>query len=195
MKSEQKERESMRRKLRKSLSWLLTVSMIFSLVFGAIPTASAVDLQDTEFHIMNWQALKELVREANGVAADEKLTIHSIYVNSTSGTATGGAPKYTNQGDVGARGSNGVLAENETIWKVLNTVPVIDPNSIVSITVHAKTGTGPAGYLGTELDPVTIYIDEDDVILPIEGKLITQIYLTNASLEPIPPEEVSYTIH
>ena len=41
MKSEQKERESMRRKLRKSMSWLLTVSMIFSLVFGAIPTASA----------------------------------------------------------------------------------------------------------------------------------------------------------
>ena len=40
----------MRRKLRKSLSWLLTVSMIFSLVFGAIPTASAVD-DETEINL------------------------------------------------------------------------------------------------------------------------------------------------
>ena len=37
----------MRRKLRKSLSWLLTVSMIFSLVFGAIPTASAAPGDET----------------------------------------------------------------------------------------------------------------------------------------------------
>ena len=33
----------MKRKLRKSLSWLLTVAMIFSLFCGMIPTASAVD--------------------------------------------------------------------------------------------------------------------------------------------------------
>lgn len=31
----------MKRKLRKSLSWLLTVAMIFSLFCGMIPTASA----------------------------------------------------------------------------------------------------------------------------------------------------------
>lgn len=33
----------MKRKLRKSLSWLLTVAMIISLFCGMIPTASAVD--------------------------------------------------------------------------------------------------------------------------------------------------------
>ena len=37
----------MKRKLRKSLSWLLTVAMIFSLFCGMIPTASAATNQIT----------------------------------------------------------------------------------------------------------------------------------------------------
>lgn len=36
---------------------------------------------------------------------------------------------------------------------------------------------------------MTVYLDEDDIVLPLPGSLITEIYLTNASLEPIPPEE------
>lgn len=42
----------MKRKLRKSLSWLLTVAMIFSLFCGMIPTASAApDEQPEETYI------------------------------------------------------------------------------------------------------------------------------------------------
>lgn len=37
----------MKRKLRKSLSWLLTVAMIFSLFCGMIPTASALPIENT----------------------------------------------------------------------------------------------------------------------------------------------------
>ena len=39
----------MKRKLRKSLSWLLTVAMVFSLFCGMIPTASAVEIADSQY--------------------------------------------------------------------------------------------------------------------------------------------------
>ena len=39
----------MKRKLRKSLSWLLTVAMIFSLFCGMIPTASAASARQGEY--------------------------------------------------------------------------------------------------------------------------------------------------
>ena len=144
------------RRLRKPLSWLLTLCMLLSLV--TVPVSAAPN--DTEFHIMDWQQLKEFVREANQVDEDEKITIHSIYVNGTSGTATGGVTSltnYTNQGDKGAPGTNGVLDRYEHVWSVLNTVEIIPQDSVKSLTVHAKIGTGDLGYGGTKLDPVTIY--------------------------------------
>ena len=39
----------MKRKLRKSLSWLLTVAMVFSLFCGMIPTASAVSVEESQY--------------------------------------------------------------------------------------------------------------------------------------------------
>ena len=175
----------MRKNFRKSLSLLMALCMM---VLSMLPTTAYADLNDTEFHIMDWEGLKDLVREANHVDQSEKLTIHSISVNGTDGTATGGAPKYTNQGDVGARGTNGLLTGYDNVWTVLNTER-IKQDSITSITVYAKIKTGPLGYFGEELPPVTVYLDEDDIVLPLPGRLITEIYLTNASLEPIPPEE------
>ena len=89
----------MKRKLRKSLSWLLTVAMIFSLFCGMIPTASADALNDTESHIMDMDAIKQLVAEESGVSAED-VTIHGIFVNGSRndgepGTATGGVREQT----------------------------------------------------------------------------------------------------
>lgn len=47
----------MKRKLRKSLSWLLTVAMVASLFCGTIPTASAVE------NVENLSIAKQVKRE------------------------------------------------------------------------------------------------------------------------------------
>ena len=204
----------MRRKLRKSLSWLLTVSMIFSLVFGAIPTASAA-VNDTEFHIMDMDKIKEIVaKECNVNAAD--VTIHGIFVHGERndgepGTATGGVrvQTITNNrfasgapGDEGFPGTNGILSGYDG-WNVLNTVEVIKNDSVDSITIFARTGTrdviaGPVDRLvgGTNLDPVTVYLGEGSLtVTEIDGKLVTEISLEGATTTPPEETQYSYTIN
>ena len=162
--------------------------------------ATGGSTNDSEFHIMDWEALKDFVREAYDLEESEKITIHAIKVNGETildadGSATGGAANYTNKGDYGVQGLNGILAANHDIWKVFNDAAIIKPETVTSITVLAKTGTTNGGFFGNELEPLTIYLDEDDIKLPVDNGYITQIYLKNASLEPIPPEQVGYTIH
>lgn len=162
--------------------------------------ATGGSTNDSEFHIMDWEALKDFVREAYDLEESEKITIHAIKVNGETildadGSATGGAANYTNKGDYGVQGLNGILAANHDIWKVFNDAAIIKPETVTSITVLAKTRTTNGGFFGNELEPLTIYLDEDDIKLPVDNGYITQIYLKNASLEPIPPEQVGYTIH
>ena len=162
--------------------------------------ATGGSTNDSEFHIMDWEALKDFVREAYDLEESEKITIHAIKVNGETildadGSATGGAANYTNKGDYGVQGLNGILAADHDIWKVFNDAAIIKPETVTSITVLAKTGTGSLGFRGEELQPLTIYLSEDDIVLPVDNGYITQIYLKDASLEPIPPEQVGYTIH
>ena len=200
----------MRRKLRKSLSWLLTVSMIFSLVFGAIPTASAA-LNDTEFHIMDMDKIKEIVAEECNVNAAD-VTIHGIFVHGERndgepGTATGGVrvQTITNNrfasgapGDEGFPGTNGILSGYDG-WNVLNTVEVIKNDSVDSITIFARTGTWDAiagsvdRWVGGEnLPPVTLYLTDDAItVTEVNNKLITEISVENATTTP--PEEATYS--
>ena len=185
------------------LSALMVLCMVLTLLPVSAFAADTKDLRDTEFHIMGFSDLKELVAEQNKVNAED-VTIHGIYVNGTQpngepGTATGGVSEDTikkaTMGDVGIMGLNGKLVADSSVWKILNTSVIIDPASVNSITVYAKTGVNGLGWGGTNLDPVTIYLDEDDIILPIKGKLITEIYLKNASLEPPVETEYSYTVN
>ena len=162
--------------------------------------ATGGSTNDSEFHIMDWEALKDFVRDAYDLEESEKITIHAIKVNGETildadGSATGGAANYTNKGDYGVQGLNGILAANHDIWKVFNDAAIIKPETVTSITVLAKTRTTNGGFFGNELEPLTIYLDEDDIKFPVDNGYITQIYLKNASLEPIPPEQVGYTIH
>ena len=189
------------------LSALMVLCMVLTLLPVSAFAVDTKDLRDTEFHIMDISGLKQLVAEQSNVDAED-VTIHGVYVNGTQpngkpGTATGNVTEYYikdrtgfgSTGDVGLMGSNGRLAENHNIWKVLNASAIIDPASVSSITVYARTDVNQLGHWGTNLSPVTIYLDKDDIILPIEGKLITQIHLKNASLEPPDETEYSYTVN
>ena len=63
----------MKRKLRKSLSWLLTVAMIFSLFCGMIPTASAVP-GDVTFSEGNYVDITYY----NGIGGKTNLTVNVV---------------------------------------------------------------------------------------------------------------------
>lgn len=82
----------MKRKLRKSLSWLLTVAMIFSLFCGMIPTASAVDdLEIEEYHFMDRDAFEDLCLRKLGYDRDDMrpwtyVTITSIQLIASDGS-------------------------------------------------------------------------------------------------------------
>ena len=149
------------------LSALMVLCMVLTLLPVSAFAADTKDLRDTEFHIMGFSDLKELVAEQNKVNAED-VTIHGIYVNGTQpngepGTATGGVSEDTikkaTMGDVGIMGLNGKLVADSSVWKILNTSVIIDPASVNSITVYAKTGVNGLGWGGTNLDPVTIYLD------------------------------------
>lgn len=83
----------MKRKLRKSLSWLLTVAMIFSLFCGMIPTASAADEPEIkEYHFMDIAEFQDLcLSKANVDPQDLHLlnvtSITQIQIYSTDGTS------------------------------------------------------------------------------------------------------------
>ena len=189
------------------LSALMVLCMVLTLLPVSAFAVDTKDLRDTEFHIMDISGLKQLVAKQSNVDAED-VTIHGVYVNGTQpngkpGTATGNVTEYYikdrtgfgSTGDVGLMGSNGRLAKDLNIWKVLNASAIIDPASVSSITVYARTDVNQLGHWGTNLSPVTIYLDKDDIILPIKDKLITQIHLKNASLEPPVETEYSYTVN
>ena len=64
------------------LSALMVLCMVLTLLPVSAFAADTKDLRDTEFHIMGFSDLKELVAEQNKVNAED-VTIHGIYVNGT----------------------------------------------------------------------------------------------------------------
>ena len=191
---------------------LLAMLLVLMLVVGLLPVGVLAAPNDTEFHIIGISTMKDFVRQALNVDDGEKITIHSVEVyglkknNPDKGTpefADGGVVDhgYLNKGDVGARGTNGKLTGFDDIWTVLNSGgasggDVIDEESITHIVIYSKTGTGPLGYGGEALEPVTLYLSDGSIKYEqIGGKLVTEIYLDEASLEPPEEVEYSYTIN
>ena len=186
----------MKGKMRKILGLAVSAVMAVSAVVPWTGVTAFAAANDTEFHINGISQMKELVEEKTG--EDGKITIHSVSVvgtrNGEPATATGGVVGhgYLNQGDVGAPGTNGALTGYENYWTVLNTDDIIDAETVSSIIIYAKEGTGKYGYGGTELEPVQVYVDAGDISTEeIAGKLITEISLLNATLEPQP---TTYTV-
>ena len=191
---------------------LLAMLLALMLVVSLLPVGVLAAPNDTEFHIIGISTMKDFVRQALNVDDGEKITIHSVEVyglkknNPDKGTpefADGGVVNhgYPNQGDVGVPGSNGELSGYDDIWTVLNSGgasggDVIDEESITHIVIYSKTGTGPLGYGGEALEPVTLYLSDGSIKYEqIGGKLVTEIYLDEASLEPPEEVEYSYTIN
>ena len=191
---------------------LLAMLLVLMLVVSLLPVGALAEPNDTEFHIIGISTMKDFVRQALNVDDDAKITIHGVEVyglkknnpdKGTSAFADGGVVNhgYLNQGDVGARGTNGKLTGYDDIWTVLNSggassgSAIIDEESITHIVIYAKTGTGSLGYNGDELDPVTLYLTDGSIKYEqLGGKLVTEIYLEDASLEPPEPEPEQFTL-
>ena len=96
----------MKRKLRKSLSWLLTVAMIFSLFCGMIPTASAADDPEIkEYHFMDRDAFEDLCLSKLGYGRDDMrpltyVTITSIQLFANDGSMNGATAGDDDQFDM-----------------------------------------------------------------------------------------------
>ena len=154
----------MKRKLRKSLSWLLTVAMIFSLFCGMIPTASAVDSEgitditgdgvyggrgNVEFRLYTTDAYKLLKLADPTITADT--TINSVtllleeeYLGSNRFTLTGG---------LGTK-----IPTNRFTNSIANTNDKANPSNITGIEITydgEKTVTIQASDLRLESDIVT----------------------------------------
>ena len=154
----------MKRKLRKPLSWLLTVAMIFSLFCGMIPTASAVDSEgitditgdgvyggrgNVEFRLYTTDAYKLLKLADPTITADT--TINSVtllleeeYLGSNRFTLTGG---------LGTK-----IPTNRFTNSIANTNDKANPSNITGIEITydgEKTVTIQASDLRLESDIVT----------------------------------------
>ncbi len=182
---------------------LLAMLLVLMLVVGLLPVGVLADANDTEFHIVDMDTLKQFVAEARNEDT-ENVYITGVYVNgytaagkpaSASGGITVWSIKNVARGDLGYQGSNGLLASDNSIWKVLNDAAIINQNSVQSITVYARADNeGPVR--GRNLEPITLYLSEGSIeTIELDGKLITQILLDEASLEPPEEVEYSYTIN
>ena len=173
---------------KRALSLALALVMLFTL----LPTTALAAASDTEFHIMGMESIKGFVRKAAGVPDNETVKIYGIYVNGICkepagkdkrASATGGmVDPYSAPGDLGYPGTNGKLVNSDyNGWKVLNDAKILYEDSVTSITIFARIGDDL--WIPNNKQVVTAYLSADD-LKPIDGKLITQIYLNNATLTP-----------
>lgn len=180
---------------KKTAALFLTFCMALNLLSVPASAASKKNFNDTEFHISGISEMKDFVSEKLDVPVDD-ITIHGVEINGLrngkSASATGGTINhgYLNVGDVGTPGTNGQLVGWDNYWMVLNTFKIIDEDSVSSITIYSKEDTWH-GLFGKKLEPVTVYLDEEDVS-QIPGKLITEISLENASLVPYTEYTLTY---
>ena len=154
----------MKRKLRKSLSWLLTVAMIFSLVFGAIPTASAVGSEgitditgegvydgigNVEFRLYTTDAYKLLKLADPTITADTTINSVTLLLKEE----YSGNNHFTLVGGLGTK-----IPTNYFTNSITNTNGKANPSNITGIEITydgEKTVTIQASDLRLESDIVT----------------------------------------
>ena len=150
---------------------------------------------DTEFHIMGLEKIKEAVAEDQNLTNTNDIEIYTIYVHGTknalpgNGKATGGVVNeygLTVKPDEGRPGRNGMLVNGQDAWKIENTVDVINDDTVSSITIYAKV----------DGEKVTVSVPKSDFDvkhLTDADSHITQIILKDKSPEipeePGAPEE------
>lgn len=179
-------------RLKRLISAFITCAMLVTLM-PMQAFAAPKDLNDTEFHIMQMDEIKNFVREANNLFNDADIKIYGINVhgldkNGKPATVNGNITDWTKWnttiGDLGWQGSNGKLANDD--WMVLNIngITVLDQSSVDSITIFAKNDKNQL--------TTTAYLGEGDLHAPtqVSGKLITEIYLNNAT--PVPQFTLTY---
>ena len=151
-------------KLRKSLSWLLTVAMIFSLVFGAIPTASAVGSEgitditgegvydgigNVEFRLYTTDAYKLLKLADPTITADTTINSVTLLLKEE----YSGNNHFTLVGGLGTK-----IPTNYFTNSITNTNGKANPSNITGIEITydgEKTVTIQASDLRLESDIVT----------------------------------------
>lgn len=137
----------MRKNFRKSLSLLMALCMM---VLSMLPTTAYAAPNDSYFHIMAMEDIKNFVAAENGISSIDGVKIHSITVYGTvkdsgnPGQCTGIALidhgyGYDNNGDKGLQGTNGKYTQGDA-WRVLNSWDTLEDDSVTGITVYAKDG-------------------------------------------------------
>ena len=166
---------------------LLAVLLTLCLVLGLFPIgvlAAPKGLNDTEFHIMEMNEIKTFVRNAVDASSDASVKIHGMNVYGTTvldkqGYASGAitnTAKWLALGDVGSLANGKMLSYDG--WKVVNTGAILNLDKpITAVEIFAE--------VDKQKEIVTAYLSADDYkVSPVDGKLITEIYLTNASTMP-----------
>lgn len=181
-------------RLKRLISAFITCAMLVTLMPMQAFAAPKDIFNDTEFHIMQMDEIKDFVRKANSLPDDANIKIYGINVYGTTilgkdGKATGGITddaKWSAPGDLGSAANGRDWFEPEDYWTVLNDAAILDLDyPITSIEILSKIN----GAKNTSV----AYLDEDSYeVEEIKGKLVTEIYLTNATPEP-PKEEHTIT--
>ena len=188
-------------------------------VAPAIPVVFTVTCEgdawfnSSEFHIMHLADIQKAVAEAAGLDSAEDVEIYTIYVQGTHhpvfdedevSQATGGIDAFSSiaGANSGVHGTNGMLVNSDSeysdrdAWKVLNTVDIIDDNTVTGITIYYKV-SGDNTEQSVEI-PCTDF--ESVNRLTTSGLLglpkhITQIWLDVEPDDPTPePEPEPYTL-
>ena len=182
-------------RLKRLISAFIACAMLVTFMPMQAFAAPKDIFNDTEFHIMQMDEIKEFVRKANDdLSSDAEIEIYGINVYGTTilgedGSATGGITdnaKWLALGDYGSAANGRDLINPKDYWTVLNDAAILNLDyPITSIEILSKIN-------GTKNTSVA-YLDEDSYkVEEIKGKLVTEIYLTNATPEP-PKEEHTIT--
>ena len=145
----------MKRKLRKSLSWLLTVAMIFSLFCGMIPTASAADDPEIkEYHFMDRDAFEDLCLSKLGYGRDDMrpltyVTITSIQLFANDGSMNGATAGDDDQFDM--YNQYGLLTVGESAGEFIQPQDVAEIKVLINYYPTDKT-IAQSAYVSLSMD-------------------------------------------
>ena len=181
----------MRRKLRKSMSWLLTVSMIFSLVFGAIPTASAAS---TQGKIISIDSYSEALTDTNSTT----MTVEVRDIHADEGAEALDSFEVPNIRKSASTVEFSITQEYLAQYQISGIA--ISPESHYTVTVDAPQHQSVYFTTGVGENPtLTIYVTEASNVLKLKnetddigtityksGDTITDIYIyLNNEEEPV----------